>query len=87
MVGFFTMTMLLLTPPFQFKSFWPKKQSSGIPPSILTQSSPCDFPLFPKIKIKLKGRRFDDIPTIQQNATSELDNLKVKDFKRCFQKW
>jgi hypothetical protein len=36
MVGFFTMTMLLLTPPFPFKSFWPKKYSRGIPPSILT---------------------------------------------------
>jgi hypothetical protein len=49
--------------------------------------APCDLFLFPKIKMKLKGRRFDDIPTIQQDATSELDNLKVEDFQRCFQKW
>jgi hypothetical protein len=37
--------------------------------------------------MKLKGRSFDDIPTIQQNATSELDNLEVEDFQRRFQKW
>jgi hypothetical protein len=35
--------------------------------------------LFPKITFKLEGR-FYDIPTIQHNATSELDNLKVEDF-------
>jgi hypothetical protein len=35
---FFTMKirLLLLTLPFPFKSFWPKKYSCGIPPSILT---------------------------------------------------
>jgi hypothetical protein len=37
--------------------------------------------------MKLKGQRFDNIPTIQQNVTSELDNLKVEDFKWYFQKW
>jgi hypothetical protein len=82
MVGFFTMTMLLLTSPFPFKSFWPKKNIPVVShPPYSPDLAPCDFFLFPKIKMKLKGQRFYDIPTIQQNVTSELDNLKVEDFQ------
>jgi hypothetical protein len=36
--------------------------------------APCDFLLFPKMKLKLKGRRFDNIEEIQ-------------DFQEAFQKW
>jgi hypothetical protein len=88
MVGLFTMTMLLLTLLLPFKSFWPKKIFLWYP-TLHTHLilPPCDFFLFPKIKMNLKGRRFDDISTIQKNSTSELDSLKVEDFQRCFQKW
>ena len=34
--------------------------------------APCDFWMFPKLKMALKGKRFDDIETIQSNATREL---------------
>jgi hypothetical protein len=47
----------------------------------------CDFLLFPRIKIKLKGRRFDDVDTIKMNTTRELNMLSHEDFQRCFQKW
>jgi hypothetical protein len=87
-VGFFTMTMLLFTPPFPFKTFWPKKIFLWYPTLHNRLILPLViFFLFPKIKMKLKGRRFDDIPTMQQNATSELDSLKVEDLQCCFQKW
>ena len=33
----------------------------------------CDFWMFLKLKIALKGKRFDDIETIQRNATRELE--------------
>jgi hypothetical protein len=32
--------------------------------------APCDFFLFPKIKLKLKGRRFDAIEEIQAESQS-----------------
>ena len=32
----------------------------------------CDFWMFPKLKMALKGKRFDDIKTIHSNATREL---------------
>jgi hypothetical protein len=48
--------------------------------------APCDFFLFPKMKLKLKGRRFD---TIEIHAESQrvLDTLTEKDFQEAFQKW
>jgi hypothetical protein len=41
----------------------------------------CDFFLFPKMKLKLKGRRFD---TIENNR--ECLTLTAKDFHEAFQK-
>jgi hypothetical protein len=49
--------------------------------------APCDFFLFPRIKMKLKVRRFDDVDTIKMNTTKELNMLSCEDLERCFQKW
>jgi hypothetical protein len=35
--------------------------------------APCDFFLFPKMKLKLKGRRFDTIEEIQAESQRVLD--------------
>jgi hypothetical protein len=40
--------------------------------------------LFPKIKLNVKGRRFEIIEEIQ---TKSLDTLTEKDFQEAFQKW
>jgi hypothetical protein len=48
--------------------------------------APCGFFLFPKIKLKLKGRRFDTIEEIQAESQIVLDTLKEKDFQEAFQK-
>jgi hypothetical protein len=42
--------------------------------------APCDFFLFPKMKLKLKGRRFDTIDEIQAESQTVLDTLTLKDF-------
>jgi hypothetical protein len=42
--------------------------------------APCDFFLFPKMKFKLKGRRFDTIEEIQAESQRVLDSLTEKDF-------
>jgi hypothetical protein len=48
---------------------------------------PCDFFLFPKIKLNLKGRRFDTIEEIQAESQRVLDTVTEKDFQKAFQKW
>jgi hypothetical protein len=40
--------------------------------------APCDFFLFPKMKLKLKGRRFDTTGEIQAESQSVLDTLREK---------
>ena len=49
--------------------------------------APCDFWMFPKLKMALKGKRFDDIETIQSNATRELKAIPKSACKDCFQMW
>ena len=44
----------------------------------------CDFWMFLKLKMTLKGKRFDDIETIQSNATRELKAISKSAFKDCF---
>ena len=43
-----------------------------------------DFWMFPKLKIALKEKRFDDIETIQSNATRELKAIPKSAFEDCF---
>jgi hypothetical protein len=43
--------------------------------------APCDFFLFPQMKFKLKGRRFDTIEEIQAESQRVLDTLIEKDFQ------
>jgi hypothetical protein len=49
--------------------------------------APCDFFLFPKMKLKLKGSLFDTTEKIQAESHSVLDTLTEKDFQEAFQKW
>ena len=43
--------------------------------------APCDFWLFPKFKMALKGKRLNDIKTIQTNATHELTAIPKSAFE------
>jgi hypothetical protein len=47
----------------------------------------CDFLLFQKIKLKLKGRRFDTIEEIEAETQRVLDIVTENDFYESFQKW
>jgi hypothetical protein len=48
--------------------------------------APCDFFLFPKIILKLKGRQFDTTEEIQAEWQRVLDTLTEKDFQEAFKK-
>jgi len=49
--------------------------------------APCDFFLFPKMKLQLRGRRFDGLEDIQQEAQTVLGKLREQDFQHAFQQW
>jgi hypothetical protein len=46
-------------------------------------TTPCDFWLFPKLKMPLKGARED----IMRNATTQLNTIPKDAFQKCFQQW
>jgi hypothetical protein len=49
--------------------------------------APCDFALFPELKMKLKGRRFETMSDIQSESRAVLDNIKENDFHSDFEAW
>ncbi|PNF38701.1 hypothetical protein B7P43_G17454 [Cryptotermes secundus] len=56
-------------------------------PLYLPDVAPYDSFLFPKMKIKLMGRRFDTVEEIQAEMQTVLNTLTKKDFQDAFQKW
>ena len=60
--------------------FLAKNKIAVIPhPPYSPDLAPCDFFLFSKMKLKLKGRRFDTIEEIQAETQKVLDTLTEKD--------
>jgi len=49
--------------------------------------SPCDFFLFPRIKIHLKGQHFGTLENIQSSVTDELKTIPVTEFQNCYKQW
>jgi len=49
--------------------------------------APAHFFLFPKLKTTLKGRRFQTIEEIQENAIRELRAVIESAFQEAFQQW
>jgi hypothetical protein len=54
-------------------------------PSYSPDLAPADFFLFPKLKSQLKGKRFQDISTIQANVTEQIRSIPKDWFKKSFQ--
>ena len=48
--------------------------------------APCDFCLFPKLKEKLRGCRYERIEEMKEAVTKVIDTLTHKDFYGAFQK-
>jgi hypothetical protein len=46
----------------------------------------CDFTLFPKLKMKLKGR-FETVSDIKRELQVVLDSNKENDFDGAFEEW
>ena len=51
------------------------------------QLAPCHFWLFPKVKMTMKGKRFESIQDIEAAMTAQLKTLTKEDLQNCFRKW
>jgi hypothetical protein len=70
------------------QQFLAKYEMAVIPhPPYSLDLAHCDFFLFPEMKLKLKGGRFDTIEEIQAESQRVIDTLTEKDFQEAFQKW
>jgi hypothetical protein len=49
--------------------------------------APCNFSLFPEMKLWLKGRHFISIEEIQVESHQVLNTLTPADLSEFFQKW
>jgi len=49
--------------------------------------APLDFWLFPKVKMTMKGKRFESIQDIEAATIAQLKTLTKEDFQNCFRKW
>jgi hypothetical protein len=64
-----------------------KNMAVVLHPTYSPDSAPCDFFLFPRMKSKLKGRRFQDITEIQEQSLTVLHAIPKSQFQRYFQQW
>jgi hypothetical protein len=62
-----------------------QKYDNQSPPPYSPDLAPCDFFLFPKMKLRLKGRRFDTIEEIQAESQEVLNTLTLKNFQGCME--
>jgi hypothetical protein len=53
-------------------------------PLYLLDLAPCYFALFPKLKMKLKGRHSETVSDIQREWQAVLDSIKENDFHCAF---
>ena len=49
--------------------------------------APCDFSLFPKLKEKLRGCRYETIEWMKEAVTKVIDTLTQENFHGAFQKF
>jgi hypothetical protein len=71
---------------FLIHSYLAKHQTSVVPhPSYSLDLAPANFFLFPKFKTTLKGRGFQTIGKIQENAIRELLTITESAFQEPFQ--
>jgi len=69
------------------RSYLAKHHTSVVPhPPYCPDLAPADFFLFPKLKTTLKGRRFQTIQEIQENALRELRAI-TEAFQQCKKLW
>ena len=69
------------------RQFLPNKNITVCPhPPYSPYLAPRDFWLFPKVKMTMKGKRFESIQDIEAATTAQLKTLTKEDFQNYFRK-
>jgi hypothetical protein len=68
-------------PALQCNSFGEEPKCNHTPATIFPRRHSCNFWLFPRIKIELKGHRFLSVGKIQCKTTAGLIAIPKEDFK------
>jgi hypothetical protein len=70
------------------RQFLTSKNITVIPhPHYSPDLAPCDFFLFPKMKLRLQWRRFDTTEEIHAETREVIDTLTFEDFQGCMNSW
>jgi hypothetical protein len=56
-------------------------------PTYLPDLAPCDFFLVPKMKLQLKGHRFDMTEEIHTEMQEVINTLTFENFQGCMKSW
>jgi len=73
---------------FKVSQFLVKNSMTVVPhPPCSPDLAACDFFLFPKLKLRMKVRRFDTIEEIQEESQWVLYKIPKTDIQGCFQAW
>lgn len=71
----------------RIKDFLAKTKTTVINhPAYSPDLAPCDYFLFPKLKFKLKGRRFEDVESIKSAVAKEIGQLPQEVFQNAMEK-
>ena len=72
---------------FKVSQFLAKNNMTVIAIPISPNLALCDFFLFPKLKLRMKGRTFDTIEEFQEESQRVLDTIPKRGFQWSFQAW
>jgi hypothetical protein len=64
-----------------------QKHCSGSPPPCWPDLAPGDFFLFPKMKLRLRGRRFDTTEEVHAESQVVINTLTFENFQGCMKSW
>jgi hypothetical protein len=73
---------------FSVGEFLAKNNTILVPhPPYSPDFAPCDFFLSPKLKMALKGTRFNDFTIIQTKPRDALAQFQTADFRKYLERW
>jgi transposase len=70
------------------RQFLAKHETTVTPQPLYSPDlAPADFFIFPKLKMSLRGLRFESIDSIKENLLADLRSIPNEAFQKCFEGW
>ena len=61
--------------------------TTALHPPCSPDLAPRDFFLFPRMKIDLKGKHFQNVEEVREKMTEALKAITLQEFQNCFEQW